>query len=143
LINGGIKGENRALRVMDGIESCNGTFRQISRMTGLQEHELKGELEVLHHLGFVEVVSTVGCGRRKRAADGTGPMPPDAPSPAYQLTEKGKRAFASFFQDGPAAGRSFRQRPVGRFRPAASSRGAVRWSRERRKAHFYSTGLEL
>ncbi len=92
---GGIRGANKAMRVLSGIENCNGSFRQIWQKTGLHHEDLKTELEVLLHLGFVEVVSRseqgdgcAGSRMRNRHAARMGA--------AYRVTEKGRRAFLSF-----------------------------------------------
>ncbi|WP_026068973.1 hypothetical protein [Methanomassiliicoccus luminyensis] len=80
---------------MGGIQKSNGTFRQLWRVTGLQEHELEGELEVLRHLGYVEVVSRTGGGKRVASSRARSALC-GLPGAAYRLTEKGKRAFSSF-----------------------------------------------
>lgn len=92
---GGIRGANKAVRILSGIENCNGSFRQIWRKTGLHREDLRTELEVLLHLGFVEVVSRneqVG----GRAGSEMRNIPAPRASPSYRVTDKGKRAFLSF-----------------------------------------------
>ncbi len=91
---GGIRGANKAMRVLSGIENCNGSFRQIWQKTGLHREDLKTELEVLLHLGFVEVVS------RSEQGDGcAGPIVRNRyvirTSSSYRVTDKGRRAFLS------------------------------------------------